>query len=85
MELTSGHALDAERREAETPAKPSRPRFRGVTQHHPFDGYAPRGPAFDEMFASSGTRSAYAHLSDTFGAMTDRDLSARWRLCSPAT
>ncbi|GAB7005518.1 circularly permuted type 2 ATP-grasp protein [Nocardioides sp. AN3] len=48
-----------------------------MTQHHPFDGYAPRGPAFDEMFASSGTRSAYAHLSDTFGAMTDRDLSAR--------
>ena len=48
-----------------------------MTHHHQFERYAPREPAYDEMFAGSGPRSAYAHLVDTFGSMSERDLSAR--------
>jgi uncharacterized circularly permuted ATP-grasp superfamily protein len=48
-----------------------------VTHHHRFDGYSPREPAYDEMFAGAGPRPAYAQLVETFGEMSERDLSLR--------
>ena len=49
-----------------------------MTHHHQFDGYSPREPAYDEMFAGTGDpRTAYKQLVDTFGDMSERDLTAR--------
>jgi len=66
-----------DRRAGETTAKSARPTVPEVTHHHQFDGYAPRDPAYDEMFEGSGPRPSYTRLVETFGGMSERDLSAR--------